>query len=251
MPVRTETGQVIREAFISRFNNGVILTSDYSQVELRVLAEMSQDPKMIESFNSGIDFHSQTASELYEVKLDEVTKDMRRTAKAINFGIIYGMSAWGLSETIDITPIEANMYINKYFDTYSKAKECLDEFINSSKRLGYSKTLFNRRRYIPEVNSDNGNLRSFGERTAMNSPIQGTAADIIEIAMVDIYEEMKKQKVKSLMIAQVHDELIFDCLKEELEIVRKIVKEKMEGAVKLSIPLIADSNSGENWFVAK
>ena len=251
MPVRTETGQVIREAFISRFNNGVILTSDYSQVELRVLAEMSQDPKMIESFNSGIDFHSQTASELYEVKLDEVTKDMRRTAKAINFGIIYGMSAWGLSETIDITPIEANMYINKYFDTYSKAKECLDEFINSSKRLGYSKTLFNRRRYIPEVNSDNGNLRSFGERTAMNSPIQGTAADIIKIAMVDIYEEMKKQKLKSLMIAQVHDELIFDCLKEELEIVRKIVKEKMEGAVKLSIPLIADSNSGENWFVAK
>ena len=251
MPVRTETGQVIREAFISRFNNGVILTSDYSQVELRVLAEMSQDPKMIESFNSGIDFHSQTASELYEVKLDEVTRDMRRTAKAINFGIIYGMSAWGLSETIDITPIEANMYINKYFDTYSKAKECLDEFINSSKRLGYSKTLFNRRRYIPEVNSDNGNLRSFGERTAMNSPIQGTAADIIKIAMVDIYEEMKKQKLKSLMIAQVHDELIFDCLKEELEIVRKIVKEKMEGAVKLSIPLIADSNSGENWFVAK
>jgi len=251
MPVRTETGQVIREAFISRFENGAILTSDYSQVELRVLAEMSQDPKMIESFNSGIDFHSQTASELYEVKLEDVTKDMRRTAKAINFGIIYGMSAWGLSETIDITPIEANMYINKYFDTYSKAKECLDEFINSSKRLGYSKTLFNRRRYIPEVNSDNGNLRSFGERTAMNSPIQGTAADIIKIAMVDIYEEMKKQKLKSLMIAQVHDELIFDCVEEELEIVRKIVKEKMEGAVKLSIPLIADSNSGENWFVAK
>ena len=251
MPVRTETGQVIREAFISRFDNGVILTSDYSQVELRVLAEMSKDPKMIESFINNIDFHSQTASELYEVSLDDVTKDMRRTAKAINFGIIYGMSAWGLSETIDITPIEANMYINKYFDTYSKAKECLDEFINSSKKLGYSKTLFNRRRYIPEVNSDNGNLRSFGERTAMNSPIQGTAADIIKIAMVDIYEEMKKQKLKSLMIAQVHDELIFDCVEEELELVRKIVKEKMEGAVKLSVPLVADSNSGENWFIAK
>lgn len=251
MPIRTETGQVIREAFISRFNGGKIITSDYSQVELRVLAELSRDNKMMESFSNGIDFHTHTASELYEVGLEDVTKDMRRTAKAINFGIIYGMSAWGLSETIDITPLEANIYINKYFATYEKAKECLDNFINDARSLGYTKTLYNRRRYIPEITSDNGNLRSFGERTAMNSPIQGTAADIIKIAMVDIYNEMKQRGMKSLMIAQVHDELIFDCPQEEVEIMLELVKEKMESAVKLSVPLIAEASCGGNWFLAK
>lgn len=251
MPIRSEVGQTIREAFISRFNNGEILTSDYSQVELRVLAELSKDEKMVDSFNSGVDFHAQTASEIYEVPLEEVTKDMRRTAKAINFGIIYGMSAWGLSETINISPLEANVFINKYFMTFSKAKECLDKFIIDAREKGYSKTLFNRRRYIPEINSENSNLRNFGERTAMNSPIQGTAADIIKIAMINIYEEMKKRKLQSVMIAQVHDELIFDCPIDEVELMKKLVKEEMENAVKLSIPLIAEANSGENWFKAK
>lgn len=251
MPVRSETGQTIREAFVSRFENGKIVTSDYSQVELRVLAELSQDKKMIDSFTNNVDFHSQTASEIYEVPLNEVSKDMRRTAKAINFGIIYGMSAWGLSEAINVSPIEANLFINKYFDTFSKANETLDKFISDAKNLGYSLTLYNRRRYIPEINSDNGNLRSFGERTAMNSPIQGTAADIIKIAMVLVSEEMKKQNLKSLMIAQVHDELIFDCPAEEVEIVKSLVKEKMENAVKLTIPLVAEANSGDNWFLAK
>ena len=251
MPIRTETGQVIREAFISRFDGGKIITSDYSQVELRVLAELSKDSKMMESFSNGIDFHTHTASEMYEVPIEEVTKDMRRTAKAINFGIIYGMSAWGLSETIDITPLEANIYINKYFATYEKAKECLDKFISDARSLGYTKTLYNRRRYIPEITSDNGNLRSFGERTAMNSPIQGTAADIIKIAMVDIYKEMKERNLKSLMIAQVHDELIFDCPQEEVDVMMKLVKEKMESAVKLSVPLIAEASCGDNWFLAK
>lgn len=251
MPIRSEIGQTIREAFVSRFENGKILTSDYSQVELRILAELSQDEKMKDSFINNVDFHSQTASEIYEVSLSAVTKDMRRTAKAINFGIIYGMSAWGLSEAINVSPIEANLFINKYFSTFVKAKETLDKFISDARSLGYSQTLYNRRRYIPEINSENGNLRSFGERTAMNSPIQGTAADIIKIAMVNVFEEMKKRNLKSIMIAQVHDELIFDCPIEEVEIMKELVKEKMENAVKLSIPLIAEANSGDNWFEAK
>lgn len=253
MPIRSEVGQTIREAFVSRFglSNGKILTSDYSQVELRVLADLSKDEKMVESFNSGVDFHAQTASEIYEVPLDEVTKEMRRTAKAINFGIIYGMSAWGLSETINISPLEANMFINKYFSTFSKAKECLDGFITSARTKGYSETLFNRRRYIPEINSDNNNLRSFGERTAMNSPIQGTAADIIKIAMTNIYEEMKERNLRSAMIAQVHDELIFDCPLDEVELMKKLVKNEMEKAVKLSVPLVAEVGVGDNWFKAK
>lgn len=251
MPIRSEVGQTIREAFVSRFENGKIVTSDYSQVELRILAELSKDEKMVDSFINNVDFHSQTASEIYEVPINEVSKDMRRTAKAINFGIIYGMSAWGLSEAINVTPIEANLFINKYFQTFSKAKETLDKFINDARSLGYSLTLYNRRRYIPEINSDNNNLRSFGERTAMNSPIQGTAADIIKIAMVEVYKELKVRNLKSLMIAQVHDELVFDCPSYEVEIVMKLVKEKMENAVRLSVPLIAEANSGNNWFLAK
>ena len=251
MPIRTERGQVIREIFTSRFPDGVIVSSDYSQIELRVLAHMANDEKMIEAFKSHIDFHTQTASQIYEVSVDDVTKDMRRTAKAINFGIIYGMSSWGLSERINITPMEANMFINKYFYTYQGVKDCLDNFINSAKEKGYSQTLFGRRRYIPQLNDKNAMLRGFGERTAMNSPIQGTAADIIKIAMNRVSEELKKNNLKTIMIAQVHDELVFDVPKEELEIVKKLVKDTMESAVTLSVPLEASIECGKNWFEAK
>ena len=251
MPIRTELGQVIREAFISRFSDGAIMTSDYSQVELRVLANMSKDKVMVDSFNSGVDFHKKTASQLFDVDVNDVTKDMRRTAKAINFGIIYGMSAWGLSEQIGITPLEANMFINKYFDTFKGAKETLDNFINEAKGSGYSKTMFNRRRYIPELASSNQNLYQFGERTAMNSPIQGSAADIIKIAMVQINDKLEEEGFKSKMIAQVHDELVFDVLLSEKEKLEKMVKETMEGVINQSVKLIAEIEIGMNWFLAK
>ena len=251
MPIRTERGQVIREIFTSRFNDGVIISSDYSQIELRVLAHMSGDDKMIEAFNSHVDFHTQTASQIYEVGVDEVTKDMRRTAKAINFGIIYGMSSWGLSERINITPMEANMFINKYFYNYQGVKECLDKFVSDAKTLGYSKTLYGRRRYIPQLNDKNAMLRGFGERTAMNSPIQGTAADIIKIAMNKVSQVIKENNLKTIMIAQVHDELVFDVPLDEVEIIKKLVKETMEKAVTLKVPLEASIECGKNWFEAK
>lgn len=246
MPIRTEMGQVIRKAFISRFENGKIMSSDYSQIELRVLAHMSNDEPMINSFNSSEDFHTNTASWLYEVDPKDVTKDMRRTAKAINFGIVYGMSAWGLSESINITPFEANMYIMKYFNTHHKVRQFLDDVVIDAKNNGYTKTLFNRLRYIPELLSSNKNLASFGERTAMNAPIQGTAADIIKMAMVKVSEAMKG--MKSILIAQVHDELLFDVHPEELEALEKIVKEAMESVVELKVPLIVECGSGNNWL---
>lgn len=251
MPIRTENGQVIREIFTSRFKDGYILSSDYSQIELRVLAHISKDEKMLESFNNHIDIHTQTASQIFEVSIDNVTKDMRRTAKAINFGIIYGMSPWGLAETLGIAQHEANRFIDKYFYNFQEAKSCLDKFVMDAYIFGYSKTMYGRRRYIPQLKEKNGALRGFGERTAMNSPIQGSAADIIKIAMIKVNNELKKHNLKTLMIAQVHDELVFDVPNNELEIVQKIVKETMESAVKLDVLLEASVEFGKNWFEAK
>ena len=248
MPVRSEMGQVIRSAFVSRFEGGKIMGCDYSQIELRVLAHMSSDQAMIDSFNSKEDFHTNTASWLYEVDNKDVTKEMRRTAKAINFGIVYGMSAWGLSESINISPFEANMYIMKYFTTHHKVREFLDQTIIDAKNNGYTKTMFNRLRYIPELQSSNKNLASFGERTAMNAPIQGSAADIIKVAMVEVNKAM--QGMKSVMIAQVHDELLFDVYPGELEQLKLIVKKTMESVVELKVPLIAECESGNNWLEA-
>ncbi len=248
MPIRTEIGQVIREAFISRFPGGKIMGADYSQIELRVLAHMSNDEKMIEAFNSNIDFHSNTASWLYDVPVSNITKDMRRTAKAINFGIVYGMSAWGLSESIHISPNEATNYINKYFYNFSSVRNFLDESIAKAKELGYSETLFKRLRYIPELQNSNKNLVGFGERTAMNSPIQGTAADIIKMAMAEVNREIKD--MKSILIAQVHDELLFDVYPGELEELQKRVKRAMEEVVNLKVAVIVECESGNNWLEA-
>jgi DNA polymerase-1 len=251
MPIRTEEGQVIREVFVSRFPDGVIISADYSQIELRVLSHMADDDKMIDAFKHTVDFHAQTASEIFDVKRELVTKEMRRAAKAINFGIIYGMSAWGLSEALNISPLEANIYINKYFYTFDQAKACLDRFVSEAKANGYSLTLFHRRRYLPEIKSENANVRGFGERTAMNSPIQGTAADIIKIAMVKVYQKMKEHHLNALLIAQVHDELVFDCPISEVEVLKTLIKEVMESAVTLKVPVVADVKAGENWFLAK
>jgi DNA polymerase-1 len=205
---------------------------------------------MVSSFNDNVDFHSRTASLIYDVNLEEVTKEMRRTAKAINFGIIYGMSAWGLSESLGITPLEANIYINKYFDTYKKVKEYLDNVVLKAKEDGYTKTIFNRRRYIPEINSSNANLRNFGERTAMNAPMQGSAADIIKMAMNRIQKRIKSEKMQALMIAQVHDELVFDCPRSEVEKLKQIVKREMED-FQLRIKLVVEVGVGTTWANAK
>ena len=251
IPIRTEEGQMIREIFISRFSDGYILTADYSQIELRILAHLSGDAKMIEAFNHAVDFHKQTAGLIYEVDAEAVTKEMRHTAKAINFGIIYGMSAWGLSESLGISPLEANIYINKYFDTYREVKRFFDETVANAKRDGYTKTVLNRRRYIPEINSTNKNLSNFGERTAMNAPMQGSAADIIKIAMVNIRRRIKKAGLKALLIAQVHDELVFDCPKDEVNILKDLVKEEMESAYSLKVKLTVEVGIGKNWAEAK
>ena len=250
MPIRTEEGQIIRDVFVSRFNNGSIMSVDYSQIELRVLAHMASDEAMINSFNSGEDFHSSTASYIFGVDINDVTKSMRRTAKAINFGIVYGMSAWGLSESISISPKDAAAYIKKYFEKHYKIDEFLKNVINEAKNNGYTKTMFNRLRYIPELASMNRNMYSFGERTAMNAPIQGSAADIIKFAMVEIQDKLNELKLKSLMIAQVHDELVFDVCEEEKELMQTLIKETMESVVKLKVDLIAEVAIGDTWLKA-
>lgn len=250
MPIRTEEGQIIRDVFVSRFDGGLIMSVDYSQIELRVLAHMADDEAMISSFNSGEDFHTATASYIFGVDIKDVTKTMRRYAKAINFGIVYGMSAWGLSESVGISPKEASVYIKKYFEKHYKIDEFLKEVINSAKKTGYTKTMFNRLRYIPELASMNRNMYSFGERTAMNAPIQGTAADIIKFAMVEINKKMQEANVSSLMIAQVHDELVFDIYPGEIELMTKLVKETMENVCKLKVDLIASVSIGDTWLKA-
>ena len=246
MPIRTDLGRVIRDCFVSRFNGGKIFSSDYSQIELRVLAHMSGDQAMSDLFESDEDFHTSTAAQIYEVDKDKVTASMRRSAKAINFGIVYGMSAWGLSESLGISPIEANIYINKYFYRFSNVKVFLDKTVEDAKKNGYTKTIMNRVRFIPELANTNKALASFGERTAMNSPIQGSAADIIKVAMVNV--NAKLSNFKSLLIAQVHDELVFDVYPGEEENLAKMVKEEMEKAVKLKVKLIAEGEIGHSWL---
>ncbi|MBP5550670.1 MAG: DNA polymerase I [Bacilli bacterium] len=246
MPIRTDLGKVIRDCFVSRFEGGKIFSSDYSQIELRVLAHMANDQVMIDLFNSNEDFHSSTAAQIYEVDKADVTPAMRRSAKAINFGIVYGMSAWGLSETLGISPIEANIYINKYFYRFSNVKVFLDKTVEDAKANGYTKTIMNRVRFIPELANSNKALVAFGERTAMNSPIQGSAADIIKVAMVNVAKCMKD--FKSLLIAQVHDELVFDVYPGEEDSLAAMVKEQMESAVKLNVKLVAEGEIGHSWL---
>ncbi|MDD3382156.1 MAG: DNA polymerase I [Bacilli bacterium] len=251
MPIRTETGQVIREAFVSRFVNGSIISADYSQIELRIVAHLSSDENMIKMFKDGKDIHTITASQIFEVALDAVDSSMRRTAKAINFGIIYGISAWGLSGNINISPKDADIYIKKYFANFPKVKEFLDKVVLDAKTNGYTKTLFNRRRYISEINSSNKMLKEASERTAMNAPVQGTAADIIKIAMNLVHSELKKKGLNTILIAQVHDELLLDAPSDEVEEVKVLVKKIMENAVSLSVPLTVEVSSGKTWLAAK
>lgn len=249
IPVRGEWGKRIREAFIAEPGN-LLLSADYSQVELRILAHLSADKGLIEAFNLGIDIHTRTASELYSVSLDKVTPDMRRTAKTVNFGVIYGMSSFGLSEALNIDRRDAEKYIQQYFERHPGVKEYIKNILAGAKEKGYVTTLFGRKRPVPELNSANKNIQQQGERLAVNSPIQGTAADIIKLAMIHIRNTFHEQKIHAKMILQVHDELLFEVPESELESVLGIVRENMENAVTLSVPVRVDIGYGRNWAEA-
>ena len=249
IPVRMDIGRQIRKVFIPE-EGFLFLDADYSQIELRLLAHMSGDEKLIEAYKSSEDIHAITASQVFGVPLDEVTPLQRRNAKAVNFGIIYGISSFGLGRDLSISVSEAKQYIENYFKTYPGIKDFLDGLVASAKKKGYSETIYGRRRPIPELKNKNFMTRSFGERVAMNAPIQGSAADIMKIAMLKIYERIKTADLKSRLLLQVHDEVLVETAVEEKEEVRKIIKESMEGAAKLKVPLTADVNEGNNWYEA-
>lgn len=257
IPIRTDIGREIRKAFIASDDN-VLVACDYSQIELRILAQLSSNTTLIDAFNSGEDIHTKTASDVFEVPIEMVNDDMRRKAKAINFGIIYGMSEYGLSKNIDVNVFEAKEFIAKYFNMYSGVKKYLDQIISDATIHGYSRTLFNRIRYIDELKSNNQMQRQIGERLAMNTPIQGSAADIIKIAMIRIDREFKKNNIQSKMVLQVHDELIFDCKKDELDKVIEIVSNEMRESHSINniqnnfdVELNVSVGQGLNWYQAK
>jgi DNA polymerase-1 len=250
IPIRMELGRQIRKVFIP-MEDYVFLDADYSQIELRVLAHMSEDERLINAYKEAKDIHRITASEVFHIPFEEVTPAQRSSAKAVNFGIVYGISSFGLGQDLGISRKEAEQYIAKYFETYPKVKEYLDRLVASAKELGYSTTLFGRRRPIPELTSSNFMQRSFGERVAMNSPIQGTAADIIKIAMVRVNRRLKEEQLRSRLILQIHDELLVEAHKDEVIQVSKIMIEEMQGAAELSVVLEAEVKQGSNWFEAK
>ena len=249
IPIRMELGRQIRKVFIPK-EGCVFLDADYSQIELRIMAHMSKDEKLIEAYNMAEDIHRITASQVFGVPFDEVTDLQRRNAKAVNFGIIYGISSFGLSQDLSISRKEASDYIEQYFKTYPKIKGYIDSMVEDAKKTGYSLTMFNRRRPIPELKSSNFMQRSFGERVAMNAPIQGTAADIIKLAMIRVYDALKKGGYKSKLLLQIHDELLVETYPDEIEDVKKIIEDGMKNAVNLSVPLEIDMKQGNNWLEA-
>ena len=250
IPTRMPLGREIRKVFIPE-EGSVFVDADYSQIELRVLAHMSGDAALIAAYQADEDIHAITASQVFDVPLDQVDSTLRRKAKAVNFGIVYGISSFGLGQDLDISRKEAEGYIEKYFATYGKVKEFLDRTVEDAKKNGYTVTMFGRRRPIPELASSNFMTRSFGERAAMNAPVQGTAADIIKIAMVRVNRRLKEEHLQSKLVLQIHDELIIETKKEELEIVQKILVEEMMHAADLAVPLLVDANVGDSWFDAK
>ena len=251
IPIRLEEGRLIRKAFVPSQPGWVILGADYSQIELRILAHISKTESLIEAFKLGEDIHRKTAMEVFKATEETMTDDLRRAAKAINFGIIYGMGSFGLSENLNITPKEAQRYIDHYKETYSGIKEYMEDTVKYAKLNGYVSTLYGRRRYIPELAQKNFAIRNFGERTAMNAPIQGTAADIIKVAMIDVFKAMKEQGVKSRLLLQVHDELIFEVPEEELALMSALVIQTMENVTTLDVPLKVESSAGPTWYDAK
>ena len=251
IPVRDEQGKELRKFFVAKSNDRILIGADYSQIELRLLAEFSNCQTLIDAFVSGADVHAQTASKVFGVPLNEVTPKMRSSAKAVNFGIIYGISEYGLAKQLKIENYQAREYINSYFKEYPEVKNYMNENVDFAKRTGYATTLLGRKRYIRELLSENYNLRQFGERVAMNMPLQGSSADIIKLAMLGVWRRLKSENLKSELILQVHDELIIDAFIDEKEKVEKILIEEMEGAVKLRVPLTVSVGTGKTWFDAK
>ncbi|SET75932.1 DNA polymerase I [Natronincola peptidivorans] len=250
IPIKLEMGRQLRKVFIAEDNHKFV-DADYSQIELRVLAHISEDDNLLESFLQDQDVHTRTASEIFNVSMEEVTPSMRNSAKAVNFGIVYGISDFGLAENLNISRYKAKNYIDSYLEKYVSVKEYMEESVKAAKKNGYVVTLLNRRRYLPEIASKNFNIRSFGERIAMNTPIQGSAADIIKIAMVKVYKRLKEENLEAKLILQVHDELIVECPNEELEKTKTIVKESMEEAMSLKVPLKVDLAYGDTWYDTK
>jgi len=251
IPIRTETGSKVRMAFIPDNEDCVILSADYSQIELRIMAYYCQDDYLISAFKRGLDIHATTAANLFDKRLDEVDSNMRRIAKTVNFGIMYGLGSFGLAQRLGISRSEGKEIIDNYFRKYPGIKKYMDDTIKSVRKKGYAETLLGRRRYFPDILSRNNNIRTAAERAAINMPIQGTASDILKIAMLKLEKAMVEQNLKSLMMLQVHDELVFEVPKYEIEIMAEIVKKEMESAFSLGeVPLVVETGIGANWFEA-
>ena len=251
IPIRTERGKEIRKAFIPSREDGLIVSADYSQIELRIMAHLSCDSHLINAFRNGQDVHAITAAKIFGIEPEEVTSDQRRIAKTANFGIMYGISAFGLSQRLGISRQEAKKIIDDYFEKFPAISSFIDDTLAAARENGYVETLFGRRRYLPDINSKNGTVRSLAERTAINAPIQGTSADIIKLAMINLDKRLKKEGLKSRMILQIHDELIVETAPDEVEIVQRIVQEEMEAAASMKVKLSVEAHSGKTWFDAK
>ena len=250
IPIRTERGKEIRKAFIPSHPDGVILSADYSQIELRIMAHLSCDAHLINAFRNGEDVHAMTAAKIFGIKLDEVTSDQRRIAKTANFGIMYGISAFGLSQRLHIGRAEAKKIIEDYFANFPAISSYIEDTLASAREFGYVETVFGRRRYLPEINARNATARALAERTAINAPIQGTSADIIKMAMINVDRRISEAGLQSRIVLQIHDELVFDALREEVDVLQQIVKEEMENVIELSVPLTVECNYGNNWLEA-
>jgi DNA polymerase-1 len=250
IPIRTEEGRLIRKAFVPASKDYTLLAADYSQIELRIIASMSKDEAMMEAFKQNLDIHTATAAKVYEVSIDEVTREMRRNAKTVNFGIVYGISAFGLAERLNIPRQEAAQIINQYFEKYPGIKKYMEDTIAFAREHEYVSTIMGRRRYIKDINSGNGMLRGYAERNAINAPVQGSAADMIKLAMIAIHKEIEKKSLKSKMIMQVHDELVFEAYIEETEQLKAIVESRMKNAMPIEVPVVIDMNTGNNWLEA-
>lgn len=250
IPIRTERGREIRKAFVPRDKDHLILAADYSQIELRIMAAFSQDESMIGAFKEGRDIHATTAAKIFQVPLDQVTGDMRRKAKTANFGIIYGISPFGLSQRLKIPRSEAKEIIDAYFKEFPAVKAYMDQSIEKARKNEFVETILGRRRYLRDINSRNATMRGFAERNAINAPIQGSAADMIKVAMIQVHEWMVNQKLKSKMILQVHDELVFDVHKDEVALLEKEIPKLMSEAIQLAVPLEVEVGKGANWLEA-
>ena len=250
IPIRTERGKEIRKAFVPKDNDGFILSADYSQIELRIMAHLSGDEHLTGAFRSGVDVHRATAAKIFGIPYDEVTGDQRRIAKTANFGIMYGISSFGLAQRLGISRSEAKKIIDDYFEAFPSVRSFIGDTVESARKNGYVETIFGRRRYLPDINAKNAVARSLAERNAVNAPIQGTSADIIKLAMINVDRRIEEAGLRSRMVLQIHDELLFDAWADEVERLSAIVKEEMEHVTELSVPLTVECNYGKNWLEA-